>query len=390
MDIMLNRKFQVLIFVLAAVILTLSGCGSSAEGVRFALVTGPGGAASDEETRTVAEGIAQYAAEHSYDARSYTAETEGSDAYAMAFKAAADGGARYIVSVGRKMEVPVYEAQGKYKKSRFVLIDGEPRKSPDSESVIRNNTECVTFDRKSIGFIAGFTAVKEGYTKIAWLSGKETDAGREYYEGFLNGAGYAMNEAGISPDTITVYAEFAGSDALSPRRLADARSMYNDGCELIITDREKIAEAVKMAAEELQKPFATVGFDAMQTSANIQFSAIPNPEGAMRALLASFDEAKGFEGGTVIRCTALESGVKLAAEYSRMPVVNEVDVQSCFAAMASGRAAVSNEGTSEGAEAYGHTVRTEAREPVSGGTPVNAGSGEGEPDGTDSFVEVLN
>lgn len=379
---MLNRKLSVLFFVLASCILT--GCGSKSSGVRFALVTGPGGASADMETSAVAEGIASYASEHAYDAKSYTAETEGSDAYAAAFKAAADAGAKYIISVGQKMEIPVYDAQGTHKDSNFVLIDGEPRKSADAASTIRKNTECVTFDRKSMGFLAGYTAVKEGYTKLAWMTGRETDAGREYYEGFLNGAGYAAVEAQKSPDSITVFTEYAGSDALSPRRMADAKSLYNEGCELIVTDRVKIAEAVAMVAEELGKPYATVGFNGLSASSAIQFSAVANPGGAISALLESFDDAKGFEGGSAIRVTAKESGVTLAADYSRMPVVTEVDVQTVLAAMATGRAAVSEEEKAEGAEIYGSAITVVQKEPVTAETAVAAAD-----EGAESFVERI-
>ena len=41
------------------------------------------------------------------------------------------------------------------------------------------------------------------------MTGRETDAGREYYEGFLNGAGYAAVEAQKSPDSITVFEDIA-------------------------------------------------------------------------------------------------------------------------------------------------------------------------------------
>lgn len=381
---MQRGKYPVLLMLLAVAL--LSGCGSSKAGHIYALVTGPGGADTDEMTRQAADGIAHYASEHSYEAKSYSAETESSDAYADAFKAAVDAGAKYVIAAGTAMEVPVFSAQNAYKGSRFVLLGGEPRKNDSSASSIRSNTECLLFDRKSMGFLAGYTAVKEGYTSIAWLSGRETEAGAEYYEGFLNGVGYGAVETGTGIDAVTVYTEFSGSDELSPRRMADAKSLYNEGCQLILTDRERIAEAIRMAAESLQKPYATVGFNALSSSPDIQFSAISNPEGTIRTVLTEFDEAKGFEGGTTRSCGAAESAVKLAADYSRMPVVTEVDTQTVLSAMATGRAIVSNDGGNDSYSPYGNQVHVVTREPVSGAAAVSSAAQEE----AMSFVESLS
>ncbi len=378
-----RRIFPVL-FIISAVLL-LTACGSQSSGVRFALVTGPGGTDTDAEIQAVVSGMEGYAAEHAYETKTYTAEIAGAESYAEQFKAAAEAGAKYVIAVGREMEIPVYSAQGAHRKTRFVLVDGEPRKNETAASSIRKNTECVTFDRYSMGFLAGCIAVKEGYRKIAWLSGRETREGAEYYEGFLNGVGYGMKEQQLGRESVTVLTEFAGTDELTPRRAADAKNLYNEGAQLIVTDREKIAKALAKEAPVLQKPYATVGFNALSGSQLIQFSVVANPEGAVRSLLASFDEAKGFAGGTSIVCTAAESGIRLAAEYSRMPVVTEVDTQTVLAAMATGQAIVSNGAGTEENPALGQNVYVEQRESVVGAVQTVP---ETDYEELDSFVET--
>ncbi len=341
----------------------LTACGSKSGGLRYALVCGPGGTASGGAVAALESGISSYASEKAYPWKTYTASAAGNDAVAAQIKAASGDGAAYVIACGGDMEIPVYSAQSACKDVRFVLVDGEPRKNDNARSSIRSNTECVTCDRKSMGFLAGSTAVREGYTNIVWFSGRRTEAGDEYYEGFLNGVGYAARSLGVSTDSLTLTAEFAGTDELSPLRMEEAEDYYESGAQLIITDQVKIAEAVRMAAENLQKPFATVGFDAMSSSENIQFSALPNYEGLIRSLLMSFEEHKGFEGGSSLVCGAAQSAVRLAAEYARMPVVTEVDTQTVLAAMATGQAAVSNDETSDTVRPLGPELNVTLKEP---------------------------
>ena len=382
---MKNIKCRILIPVIAACL--LAGCGSSSDsGLHYAIVTGPEGAAGD--AAAVSNGITAYCTEHSYTMQTFTAAMDSDDAYAEQFKAAADAGAKYIVAAGSRMEIPVFAAQNAHKKSSFLMVNGEPRKNAESVSNIRGNTECLVPDCKGMGFVAGYVAVKEGYRRIGWLSGRETDSAKEYYEGFLNGVGYGMQEAGVSSDSMSVYTEFCGSDELSPRRLADAKSMYADGCELILTDKERIMEAVAMASSSSGKPCAAVGFEAA-SSANLQFSVVANWEGAVRALCASFDEMKGFEGGTSLVCGAAQGGIRLAADYSKMPVVTEVDVQTVLAAIANKQAVVSDDGgTENGPQPLGSTVSVTMREPVTGAAPSTGDAVAAEAEAS-SFVEVL-
>ena len=191
---MKNIKCRILIPVIAACL--LAGCGSSSEsGLHYAIVTGPEGAAGD--AAAVSNGITAYCTEHSYTMQTFSAAMDSDDAYAEQFKAAADAGAKYIVAAGSRMEIPVFAAQNAHKKSSFLMVNGEPRKNAESVSNIRGNTECLVPDRKGMGFVAGYVAVKEGYRRIGWLSGRETDSAKEYYEkAIAKGNGYSCNRLG--------------------------------------------------------------------------------------------------------------------------------------------------------------------------------------------------
>ena len=395
----MKRKLMILCAVLCAAV--LAGCGGKSGGgdVRYGLVTGASGA-GDAATSAVESGLEGYAADHSYAMKTYAAASDTEEEYAKQFAAAAEDGARYVVAVGEAMEIPVYAAQNANKGTNFLLVGGEPRKSADSGATVGRNTECVAFDRRSMGFLAGYMAIREGYRTVAWLSGIETEESGEYYEGFLNGIGFAASEQQIDPQTLTVYCEYSGNSALSPRRLADAKSFYQNGTELIVTDQEKIAKAVELAAQSLDRPFATVGFDAVAESEHVQFSAVPNWNGVVRYLCESFDDAKGFAGGTTLVCTARESGIRLSAAYERMPAVTEVDTQTILGKMASGEAVVANDGGSSdsGYTALGSTISVTEMEPVTtptGDSPAaqtestESTTGADGTTGTDSETDIL-
>ena len=377
------------VFAACLCALLLSGCGSSSNEVRYGFVTGPNGTSGDSVAADIAAGMESYASSNSMSAKYYMASEETNDAYAEAFSAAADENVRYVITVGEDMEVPVYEAQNAHHKSKYVLIGGEPRKSSEYEASIRSNTECVIVNRQTQGFLAGYAVVKMNYTSFTWLTGPETAEDAEYYEGFLNGAAYAVQEMGLSADSLTINVEHAASDAFSPSRYADALRFYNEGCEIIVTDRPELAKAAEMAADEWGTYVATVGFDATGDSDRVLFSSVPNYSGAIESIMQSFDESKGFAGGTVLEITAKQNGVKLAGDYSRMTSYAESDTQKIISAMADGTAVVMDvegKGDEAGQVGLGYTLTVTQREAARSGearsSTSSGSSGESSSSGT--------
>ena len=336
----MNRRL-LMISVIAGCAGLLFGCGRKKESlIRYGLVTGPEGTSGSAELTDISSGIDTYAAENAFSTRIYTASADTKEGYSVQFDAAAEDGTAYVISVGESMEVPVYNAQNANHDQHYLLFDGEPRASGDMESTIRSNTECVTFSRTGIGFLAGYAAVCSGNRNLVYMSGNNEGDTADYYRGFLGGVDYALAEQGISAGSISIGVEFVGSDGISPRRMADAAARYDGGTELILTDSPGIAKAVEKAAEEHGGSVATIGFDDMSSSSSVRFSVVPDWESAVMYLLDQFENHSGFSGGESLMLGAAEHAIRMNADYAALGSFSEASCQSVLELMGNGSASV--------------------------------------------------
>lgn len=332
----LFNSVTVIFCALALCAAALAGCGSGSGAAGFGIVTAGDASAASAPLAELSAGMENYVAETGLTSGTYAAAEYSEEAIAEQFKAASEAGVRYVICCGEEMEIPVYAAQNEYHGMRFLLFDGEPRKSADTEAQIRKNTECITFNKGELGFLAGYTAIREGYRNVSWISGVNEGESAEYYTGFLRGVGYAINELMINSADVTVNAEFAGSDALTPRRTADALNLYGEGTELVLTDRPEIARAVSLAAAQAGRYIATVGFDGSAYLDRVQYAAVGSYSDAVQKILDACIKDNGFQGGSTVACGAAENGIRIAADFAGFSSVSEDTVRTLLSAMAAG------------------------------------------------------
>ena len=61
---------------------------------------------------------------------------------------------------------------------------------------IPENVFCVTFKEEEAGYLAGYAAVKDGFTKLGFLGGMAVPAVIRYGYGYVQGADAAAQELG--------------------------------------------------------------------------------------------------------------------------------------------------------------------------------------------------
>lgn len=83
---------------------------------------------------------------------------------------AIEGGAKVIVCPGYLFEEPIYNMQTAHPDVKFILIDGEPHDA-DNNYETADNTMAVLYQEDQAGFLAGYAAVKDGYTKLGFMGG---------------------------------------------------------------------------------------------------------------------------------------------------------------------------------------------------------------------------
>lgn len=318
----MNKKF-VALTACVCLMLSLAACGSDADAIRYGTVVPSSGDATGA-AQQLQNGMSAYASSVSKNGKVYTVSGNKKSDYKDALdKAAGDDKVKFVIAEGKEMETAIYDAQNDHHGTDFIFFDGEPREKSGKSTSIRKNTVCIRFGREDQGFLAGYTAVRAGYHTLGYISGKKTKSVSEYYDGFCEGAAYAAKEQGLSSKNVVVNYLFAGTNDLTPMRVADAENFYNGGVEIIATDSQILIPAIARAADSLQKKVAAVGFVYSGASGSVLYSSTSDYNGAAQGLLA--ESEKHWKGGNVKTAGLEEKAVRLSCDFSNMGSFSQSD-----------------------------------------------------------------
>ena len=165
-----KKRFGLLLAVMG--VLAFSGCGKN-DKKELALIT-DGGSVEDQSTNQSAwEGIQKFAAENEKESAYYQPAEKSDRAYEEAIQEAMKAGAEVIVCPGSVFETAVYDMQKEDLSIKYIILDGVPHARDSDKEKLRGNTHAILFAHEQAGFLAGYAAVREGYTSLGFLGGKE-------------------------------------------------------------------------------------------------------------------------------------------------------------------------------------------------------------------------
>ncbi len=164
-------------------------------------------------------------------------------------EAAIDEGYNVIVMPGYAFAGAIVEAAPNYKDVKFVALDvglgdlleagvtakGEkydydPSNWKLEDYVDMSNVYSAIYQEELPGYMAGYAAVKLGYTKLGFLGGMAVPAVIRYGSGFVQGADAAAKELGITIDMNYVYGGlFQGDPAIT----AVMDTWYQNGTQVV-------------------------------------------------------------------------------------------------------------------------------------------------------------
>ncbi len=295
---------------------------SSDGGYELALVTDLGTIDDKSFNQGAWEGMTKYAEENNITYKYYQPQEGTTDSYLETIGLAVEGGAKLIVCPGFLFEEPVYLAQDEYADITFILLDGEPHSGDYSEYRTNDNVMPILFKEDEAGFLAGYAAVKDGYTKLGFMGGMAVPAVIRYGYGFIEGAEYAAAELGISG--IEVMYNYTGQFAATPEAQSMAASWYQNGTEVVFGCGGAVGNSVMAAAQE--KGAKVIGVDVDQS-----FESETVITSAMKMLANSvYDGVKAyydgtFPGGQTSVFTAANAGVGLPMETSKFNTFTQAD-----------------------------------------------------------------
>ncbi len=295
---------------------------SSDGGYELALVTDLGTIDDKSFNQGAWEGMTKYAEENNITYKYYQPQEGTTDSYLETIGLAVEGGAKLIVCPGFLFEEPVYLAQDEYGDITFILLDGEPHSGDYSEYRTNDNVMPILFKEDEAGFLAGYAAVKDGYTKLGFMGGMAVPAVIRYGYGFIEGAEYAAAEMGVSE--IEVMYNYTGQFAATPEAQSMAASWYQNGTEVVFGCGGAVGNSVMAAAQE--KGAKVIGVDVDQS-----FESETVITSAMKMLAYSvYDGVKAFydgnfPGGATSVFTAANAGVGLPMETSKFNTFTQAD-----------------------------------------------------------------
>ncbi|MEM1484614.1 BMP family ABC transporter substrate-binding protein [Oscillospiraceae bacterium PP1C4] len=278
------------------------------------------------------EGLKKYAEEKGISHKYYKPAEKSNDAYLSAIGLAVKGGAKVIVTPGFLFEEPVFIAQEEYPDVKFVLIDGNPHDAEYKEFKTADNTVGIKYAEEQAGFLAGYAAVKEGYTKLGFLGGMAVPAVVKFGYGFAQGADYAAKELKMADGSITLNYHYTGGFDATPEAQTLAASWYQNGTEVIFGCGGAVGNSAMAAAEQAKGKVIGVDIDQSSESDTVITSAMKGLGASVYTTLAQYYDNK-FPGGQNLVFDAANDGVALPMATSKFQKFTQADYDKLYSAL---------------------------------------------------------
>ena len=324
------RKFLAIVLMLALALPLVSLAGETYE---LALVTDIGTINDKSFNQGTWEGLVAFAEANNKTYNYYQPTGQSTDIYLDFIEQAVNAGAKVIVTPGFLFEEPIFIAQDMYPDVHFVLIDGNPHSADYSEYRTEKNAVGIVFAEEQAGFLAGYAAVKDGYTKLGFMGGMAVPAVIRFGYGYVQGAELAALEMGI--EGLVLNYHYTGGFAATPEAQALAAAWYADGIEVIFACGGPVGNSVMAAAEAAGGKVIGVDVDQSAESPTVITSAVKGLAPAVEQTLAAY-YAGEFPGGEAQVKDAALDGVGLPMASSKFTTFTQEDYDKIYAQLVAG------------------------------------------------------
>lgn len=303
-----------------------------AEGYELALVTDLGTIDDKSFNQGAWEGLKKYAEENSISYKYYQPQEGTTDSYLETIGLAIEGGAKLVVCPGFLFEEPIYMAQDKYPDVHFILLDGEPHDA-DYNYKTNDNVMPILFQEDQAGFLAGYAAVKDGYTKLGFMGGMAVPAVIRFGYGFVQGAEFAAEEDAVTG--LEIMYNYTGAFSATPEAQSMAASWYQNGTEVIFGCGGAVGNSVMAAAQEKNARVIGVDVDQSTESETVITSAMKLLSNSVYDGVKDFYNGS-FPGGRTSVFTAANNGVGIPMDTSKFEKFSQEQYDAIYKKMADG------------------------------------------------------
>ena len=257
-------KKKALSLVLAsAMVVSLVGCGSSAEtetpsaaetttteaaateaaateaattdnsDKKIAMITDSGDITDESFNQITWETCVAYGEANGIETQYYKPAEDTDEERINAVDLAVAEGATVVVMPGYLFGPAIAEEQDLYPDVTFIAVDvteGDIVNLAGESVALGSNVYICSFQEEQAGYLAGYAAVKDGYTSLGFLGGIAVPAVIRYGFGYIQGINAAAEEMGVDVDVKYYYGgQFYGDDAITARM----EGWYADGTQVV-------------------------------------------------------------------------------------------------------------------------------------------------------------
>ena len=271
---------------------------------------------------------------------------------------ACENGAEVVVAAGFLQETALRAAATKYPDVHFIFIDGYPVTEKQGEGEILKNVAGISFDEQQSGYLAGYAAVMEGYTKLGFTGGGggTNPACVRFGYGFVQGADAAAAAKGVKVEMNYSW-QYGSSFSASNELQTMATGWYTNGTEVIFCCGGGMFSSVAAAAGAEDGKVIGVDVDQSFESSSVITSAMKGLADATQwAIGQHYAGSWDAIGGTSTSLGAKDNAVGLPTATWSLQNWTVDDYNALLADIAAGKVEISSELVSEPASTDNVTV----------------------------------
>ena len=323
---------------------------------KVAMINDYGDITDQSFNQTTYEGCKEFCEANGVEFKYYKpAGDSTAERVAMVDAAVADG-YNVVVMPGYAFGETITQVADLYPDVKFIALDVSQGDLGDYQ--IPENVTCAVYQEELCGYMAGYAAVKLGYTKLGFLGGMAVPAVVRYGYGFVQGADAAATELGADVSVNYVYGnQFSGDADIT----AYMDTWYANGTEVVFACGGGIYISAAEAAAKVGGK--VIGVDVDQAPTIDAYGEGMTVTSAMKGLAPTVKAILGelilkdnwAEYAGKINTLGLVSGTDVEANYVQIPyestqwsdTFTKDDYAALVAAMFDGTVTVSNDTETE-------------------------------------------
>ncbi len=278
-----------LVSLLLAVVMVLGMMSiASAEEAKIAMVTDYGDITDQSFNQTTWEAVVKFGTDNNIEYKYYKPDTNDTAGRVAKVEMAIDEGYNVIVMPGYAFGGTLAEISSEYEDVKFIALDvgagdlletavpmkgGSYDYNPDNwnlaDYVYMDNVYSAIYQEELCGYMAGYAAVKLGYTDLGFLGGMAVPAVIRYGYGFVQGCDAAAKELGINVNIKYVYGnQFFGDADIT----AYMDNWYQNGTQIVFACGGGIYTSAVDAAKKVEGA-KVIGVDVDQAAVITKYAA---------------------------------------------------------------------------------------------------------------------